>query len=69
MITSLSYDTILMPSEASLFVYFNDNLHCCHGRRHDVKGSHWKCYVTCGHNIIYDMYPLNKSDVIWQYRI
>ena len=32
---SLSYDllnAILLPSE---LVYFNGNLHCCHGRRHD----------------------------------
>ena len=51
----LSYDnfnTTLLPSK---FVYFNENLHCCKGCHHDVTCSPRKCYVTCGHNIIYDM--------------
>ena len=59
MITSarfcLSYDlfnAILSPSK---FVYFHENVHCCEGRRHDITCSSQKCYVTCGHNIIYDM--------------
>ena len=26
-----------------------------HGRRHDVTCSHRKCYVTCGHDITYDI--------------
>ena len=37
------------------FVYFNENLHCRQGRRDDVTCSCRKCYVMCGHNIIYDM--------------
>ena len=45
-------------------VYFIENLHCCNGRRHDVTYSHRKLYVTCGHNIIYDM-TLNNSNIIW----
>ena len=51
----LSYDilnTILLPT---MFVYFNENVHCCHGRPHDVTCSRRKWYVACGHNIIYDM--------------
>ena len=51
----LSYDflnRILLPSK---FVYFNENLHCSNGRHHDATCSRRKCYVTCGHNIIYDM--------------
>ena len=39
----------------SLFCLKEINLHCCNGRRHDVTCSRRKCYVTCGHNIIYDM--------------
>ena len=59
MITSvrfcLSYailNAILLPTK---FVYFNENLHSCHGRRHDVTCSRRMCYITCGHKIIYDM--------------
>ena len=51
----LSYDllnAILAPSE---FGYFNENLHCCNRRGHDVTFSRRKCYGTCGHNIIYNM--------------
>ena len=45
-------NVILSPSK---FVYFNGNLHCCKGRRHDITCSRRKCYdVMCGHNIIYD---------------
>ena len=25
------------------FIYFNENLNCCHGRRHDVTCSRRKC--------------------------
>ena len=63
MITSvrfcLSYDilhvnAIYAPSKF-VYSYFNEILHCCHERRHDVICSCWKCNVTGGHNIIYDM--------------
>ena len=52
----LSYDllnAILSPLKC---VYFNENLHCCtcNGRHRDVTYSHRKCYVICGHNMIYD---------------
>ena len=47
----LSFDH-LSPSK---FVYFNGNLNCCNRRRNDITCSRRKCYVTCGHNIIYDM--------------
>ena len=30
-------------------------IHCCHGLCHDETNSLLKCYVTCGHNIIYGM--------------
>ena len=46
----LSYDllnAIFLPSK---IVYFNDNLHCCNGRRHDGTCSGQKCNVMCGHN-------------------
>ena len=59
MITSerfcISYDllnAILLPSK---FVYFSENLHCCHRHCHDFTCSCRRCYVMCGHNIIYDM--------------
>ena len=42
----LSYDllnAILLPFK---FVYFNENLHCRHGRRHDVTCPRRKCFVT-----------------------
>ena len=39
----------------SKIVYFNENLHCCYGRRHDITCSQRKCYVTCGHHIIYEL--------------
>ena len=59
MITSvifcLSYDLLNAILKPSNFVYFDDNLHCCNVRRQDVTCSRRKCYVTCGHNIIYDM--------------
>ena len=51
----LSYDilkTIVLPLNV---VDFNENLHCCNERRHGVTCSCRKCYVTFGHNIIYDM--------------
>ena len=51
----LSYDLLNEILSPSKFVYFNEKLHCYNGRRHDVICSGPKCYVTCGHNIIYDM--------------
>ena len=57
MITSvrfcLSYG--LLNAILSHSFYFNENLHCRHGSGHDATCSPRKCYVTCGHNIIYDM--------------
>ena len=59
MITSvrfcLSYDLLNVILSPSKFGYFNENLHCCHGRRYDITSFRLKCYVTCGHNVIYDM--------------
>ena len=53
MITSvrfcLSYDllnAILTPSKFVNFVYFNENLHCCNRRIHDLTCFRRKCYVT-----------------------
>ena len=46
------YMWFLSPSK---FVYFNEKLHCCKGRHRDVTCSRQKCYVMCGHNIIYNM--------------
>ena len=51
----LSYDLLNWILSPSKFVYFNENLDCCHGRPHDVTCSRRKCYVTCGHIIINDM--------------
>ena len=51
----LSYDILNAILSPSKFVYFNENVHCCHGHRHDVTCFHQKWHVTCGHNIIYDM--------------
>ena len=51
----LLYDLLNAILSPSKFVYFHANLHCCNGRRHDATHSRRKCYVTCGHNIIYDM--------------
>ena len=51
----LSYDALNAILPPSKFVNFNENLHCCNGRLHDVTCSRRKSYVTCGHNIIYDM--------------
>ena len=39
----LSYDLLNAILSPSKFVYFKENLLCCHRR------------LTCGHNIIYDM--------------
>ena len=59
MITSvrlcLSYDLFNLILSPSKSVYFNENLHCCYGRRHDVTASRKKCYVTRGHIIICDI--------------
>ena len=56
MITSerfcLSYDPLNVILSPSKFVNFNENLHCCKGRRHDVTCAGRKCCVTCCHNII-----------------
>ena len=59
MITSvrfcLTYDllnVILLPSK---FVNFHENVHFCYGGHHDITRSFRKCYVTCGHNIIYEI--------------
>ena len=51
----LSYDLLNAILSPSKLVYFNESLHCCNGRRHDVTCSRRKCFVSCGHNIIYDM--------------
>ena len=51
--------------------YFNENLLCWHGRRHNVTCSRWKCYVMCGHYIINDLIhwiTVSSCDEI-QYRI
>ena len=37
-------------------------MHCCLGRRHDVTCSRGKCYIMCGHNIIYDMKLVKSYD-------
>ena len=51
----LSFDLLNVILSPLKFVYFNENLHCCNGHRHDVTCPRQKVYVTCGHNIIYDM--------------
>ena len=60
MITSVRFclssdllNAILSPFK--VFVYFNENLHCCHRLCDDVTCFGRKCDVTCGLNIIYDM--------------
>ena len=60
----LSYDLLNVLLSPSKFVDFNENLHCCHGRYHDVTCSHRKFDVTCKNNIIYDM----KLSTEWQWR-
>ena len=50
-----SYDLLNANLSPLEFVYFNENLHCCHRRCHVVTCSRRKCYVMCGHKIIYDM--------------
>ena len=53
----LSYDiltAILSPSE---FVYFNENLHCCNGRRHEPpfhQGVLGRSETDCSQSIIFD---------------
>ena len=44
--------SFLSPLKLTLF---QRKMHCCQRRRHDVTCSRRNCYVTCGHNIIYDM--------------
>ena len=51
----LSYELLNAIVLSSKFVYFNENLHCCNGHRHDVTCSCGKCYVMCSYNIIYYM--------------
>ena len=51
----LSYEILNAILSPSKFDYFNENLHCSNGRRHNITCSRQKCYVMCGHNIIYDM--------------
>ena len=53
MIMSVRFDLSYELLNATLSVYFNENLHFWNGRRHDITCSHRTCYVTCGHNIIY----------------
>ena len=50
-------DLCLLPYfiSPSKFVYFDENLHCQHGHLLDVTCSRRKCYVMCGHNIIYNI--------------
>ena len=47
---TLSYDLLNVILSPSNFVHFNENFMVKNG-----TSSHQKCYVTCGHNIIYDM--------------
>ena len=42
-----NYDLSTAILSSSKIVYFNKNLHCCHGRRHDVTYSRRKCFVAC----------------------
>ena len=51
----LSYDLLNAILSPSKFVYFNGKFALCHRCRQYVTGLHRKCYVTCGHNIIFDM--------------
>ena len=51
----LSYDLLNAILSPSKFVYFNGNVYWCNGRRHDVTCYRQKCYVTCGHAIMYGM--------------
>ena len=51
----LSYDLLNAFLSPSKFVYFNEKMHCCNGCPHDATCARLKCYVTGGHNIIYDM--------------
>ena len=48
-------NAILLPSK---FVYFNENVHCCHGVVMTLLVSHE--IITCGHNIVYAMRLSNK---------
>ena len=43
----LPYDLLNAILSLSKFVYFNKNLYCCLGRRHDVTCAHRKCNVKC----------------------
>ena len=57
------------------FVYFNENLHCCNGCRHDVTCSRRECNVIIGHNIIYHMTLSTEQqlrhmiNMIWIYTV
>ena len=58
----LSSDPLKAIVSPSKFVYFNRNLYCCDGRRHDVTYSRQTCYVACSYNIIYT--PRSESKII-----
>ena len=58
----LSYDLLNVILSPSKFVYFNENLLCCNGHPHDITCSRQKCYVTCGHIIIYDWMTVTSYD-------
>ena len=60
----LSYDLLNAKLSPSKLVYFNESLHCCNKHHHDVNCSLQKCYVTCGHIIIYDMTLSNEHHMI-----
>ena len=47
----LSYGLLKAILPPPKIVYFEENLHCCNGRRQDVTCSRRKCYITSGHNI------------------
>ena len=67
----LSYDLLNVILSPSKLFYFNGNLHCSNGRHNGFTCSSRKWYVTCGHNIIYDItlrdYPLNNSKSVTSY--
>ena len=42
----LSKDILNAILLTTKFVYFNENVHCCHGRRNDISCSRRKYFVT-----------------------
>ena len=50
---------LISPLNKGFFAFEVDIIsmkkHNCHRRFDDVTSFHKKCYVMCGHNIIYDM--------------